>query len=53
MNTTSGKKSKAWVVYILRCSDKGLYTGVTNNIEKRLIAYNREKRQNTRAPGDL
>ena len=25
-----------WFVYILECSDESLYTGITNNIEKRL-----------------
>ncbi len=29
-----------WCVYVLRCSDQTLYTGVTNNIEKRLKAHN-------------
>ena len=29
-----------WTVYILRCGDGSLYTGVTNNIEKRLKAHN-------------
>ncbi|WP_300328655.1 GIY-YIG nuclease family protein [Fusobacterium sp.] len=24
-----------WFVYILRCSDGSLYTGITNNLEKR------------------
>lgn len=28
------------VTYILECSDKTLYTGWTNNIEKRLEAHN-------------
>ena len=32
--------NKAWVVYILHCKDNTLYTGITNNIEKRLIAHN-------------
>lgn len=27
-------------VYILKCSDKTLYTGYTNDIEKRLVAHN-------------
>ena len=31
---------KAWV-YILRCSDASLYTGWTNDIEKRLASHNR------------
>lgn len=29
-----------WVVYILRCNDNTLYTGITNNIEKRFAAHN-------------
>ncbi len=33
--------NKAWLVYILKCKDKTLYTGITNNLEKRLIAHNR------------
>lgn len=39
---TSGKlfDMKAWV-YILRCSDGTLYTGWTNDIEKRLASHNR------------
>jgi len=24
-----------WTVYILRCADKSLYTGITNNISRR------------------
>jgi putative endonuclease len=31
---------KSWVVYLLRCRDKTLYTGITNNVEKRLAAHN-------------
>jgi len=30
-------------VYILRCSDETLYTGITNDIEKRIFAHNNEK----------
>ncbi|MHB8136785.1 MAG: GIY-YIG nuclease family protein [Smithellaceae bacterium] len=29
-----------WVVYILSCSDGSFYTGITNNIGKRLISHN-------------
>lgn len=43
MNTKAKKKNKVWVVYILRCSDKSLYTGITNNIEKRFAAHNQGK----------
>ncbi len=32
-----------WVVYILRCKDGSLYTGVTNNMDKRLQAHNNGK----------
>lgn len=30
---------KVWFVYILRCKDGSLYTGITDNIEKRLAAH--------------
>ena len=32
-----------YYVYILRCSDRTLYIGTTNNLEKRLIAHNSSK----------
>ena len=28
-----------WVVYILECSDSSLYTGMTNDLERRLDAH--------------
>jgi putative endonuclease len=28
-----------WTLYILLCSDKSLYTGVTNNVPKRFLAH--------------
>lgn len=31
-----------WVVYMLRCSDNSLYTGVTTNIERRVKEHNGE-----------
>ncbi len=31
---------KSWVVYLVRCSDKSLYCGITNNLGKRLDAHN-------------
>ena len=31
-------------IYVLRCSDKSLYTGCTNNLEKRLEEHNNSKR---------
>lgn len=32
-----------WVVYILECSDQTLYTGITNNLERRLKQHNEGK----------
>ena len=32
-----------WFVYVLLCSDSSLYTGVTNNLEKRFIAHKNGK----------
>lgn len=29
-----------WYVYMLRCADKTLYTGVTTNLERRVIEHN-------------
>ena len=29
-----------WSVYMLLCADNTLYTGITNNLEKRLEAHN-------------
>jgi putative endonuclease len=34
------KFDKEWVVYILECSDKTLYTGITNNLKNRVKAHN-------------
>jgi putative endonuclease len=28
-----------WFVYILECYDESLYTGITNDLEKRMIAH--------------
>ena len=32
-----------YVVYILECSDKTLYVGCTNNLERRLVQHNTSK----------
>ena len=34
---------KDWVVYLVRCIDDSLYCGITNDIEKRLVAHNSGK----------
>lgn len=31
---------REWLVYIVECSDKTLYTGITNNLTKRLESHN-------------
>ena len=33
-------ENKKWFVYIVECSDKTLYTGITNNLDKRIKAHN-------------
>ncbi len=33
-----------WFVYIVECSDKSLYTGITNNVERRLTEHNTSRR---------
>ena len=38
--TAKVRRKKNWSVYILRCSDGTLYTGVTNNIQRRLKMHN-------------
>jgi putative endonuclease len=40
MKSKKPAADKSWVVYLLRCRDKTLYTGITNNMEKRLAAHN-------------
>jgi len=30
----------SWYVYILKCNDDTLYTGITNNLSKRLNTHN-------------
>lgn len=32
-----------WLVYLVRCRDKSLYTGITNDLPRRLKAHNAGK----------
>ena len=32
-----------WFIYIVQCQDKSLYTGITNNLEKRINAHNNKR----------
>jgi len=34
------KEETPWFIYIIRCSDNTLYTGIAKNIEKRIEAHN-------------
>ena len=50
------KKENSWTLYIIECSDNTLYTGITNNIEKRLSDHtngNGAKYTKNRAPFTL
>jgi len=40
MNNTS---TSPWYVYIVRCRDGTLYTGITTNLVRRIKDHNREK----------
>ncbi len=33
-----------WIVYILRCSDNSLYTGITRDLNRRLNEHNNDDR---------
>ena len=33
----------SWFVYILECNDNSLYTGITNDLKKRVSAHNSGK----------
>jgi putative endonuclease len=36
-------KKKARFVYIVRCNDDSFYTGITNNLDKRIYDHNNSK----------
>ena len=37
------KDSNSWYVYIVRCSDGTLYTGITKDLKKRIGEHNSDK----------
>lgn len=37
------KKTKSWFLYLVECSDKTLYTGITTDISRRLKEHNSKK----------
>lgn len=36
-------KEKPWFTYIVECRDNSLYTGISNNVKRRVEAHNRGK----------
>ena len=42
-NELTGMSEKNWVVYLVRCSDKSLYCGISNDLQRRLKAHNSGK----------
>ena len=34
---------KDWFIYMLRCADNSLYTGVTTDVERRVVEHNGKK----------
>ena len=32
-----------WIVYIIKCSDGSLYTGITNNLQRRMLLHGQGK----------
>ena len=35
--------SDQWLCYLLLCADQTIYTGITNNLDKRILAHNSAK----------
>lgn len=53
----SKKKKKDWFVYIVKCADSTLYTGITTDIDRRVHEHNNTKKgakyTRTRRPVEL
>jgi putative endonuclease len=43
MKNNCSSPSSPWYIYIIRCSDSSLYTGITTNISRRLAEHNSER----------
>jgi len=43
MMTSDGAKKPQWYVYLLRCSDGALYTGISTDIPRRLAEHQQGK----------
>lgn len=54
MHRFGGRMESIWYVYILRCGDNTLYTGITTDVEKRLETHRSGKgAKYTRGRGPL
>ena len=40
LNEVKNLTFMSWFVYIIECKDSRLYTGITNNLERRIKAHN-------------
>ena len=38
------KINKTWWVYVIKCADEALYTGITTNLERRIFEHNESKK---------
>jgi putative endonuclease len=45
---TTRAQSKTWFVYMLRCNDNSLYTGITTHIARRIEEHNAGKASGAR-----
>lgn len=55
-NELTCMSDKNWVVYLVRCSDKSLYCGISNDVQRRLKEHNSgkgAKYTRSRRPVDL
>ncbi len=43
MGISKNHSAKRWMLYILECSDGTLYTGITNNMDRRVDQHNAGK----------
>lgn len=42
-NQSSGRAVEKWYVYIVECADRTYYTGITNDLERRIDEHNAGK----------
>jgi putative endonuclease len=40
----SGNDAPRWYVYVVRCADRSLYTGIATDVERRVVEHNSHDR---------